>query len=151
MKMFKRRLKDNKGFSLVELIVVIAIMVILMALLIPNVVGYVNTARSSANAATASSLFTAANTSITTALSEGVSYATYKTDAFTTTRTWNIKSLVAGAPPSWTKVTVYLNKDTYSIVAVKYEVGDVDYFHPSTYTTATPPTGTNIESISGVS
>lgn len=49
----KNKLKDNKGFSLVELIVVIAIMVILIALLIPQVSGYIKKANdtSSLNAA----------------------------------------------------------------------------------------------------
>lgn len=37
----RKILKNNRGFSLVELIVVIAIMIILIALLIPNVVGYI--------------------------------------------------------------------------------------------------------------
>ena len=40
----KNRIKNEHGFSLVELIVVIAVMVILIALLVPNVVGYIQKA-----------------------------------------------------------------------------------------------------------
>ena len=36
---------SNKGFSLVEIIVVVAIMIILIAMLLPQVSGYINTAR----------------------------------------------------------------------------------------------------------
>lgn len=38
------RSNKNKGFSLVELIVVIAIMVVLLSMLVPNVVGYIEKA-----------------------------------------------------------------------------------------------------------
>ena len=38
--MMKKK-KDNKGFSLVELIVVIAIMAVLIAVLVPTILGYV--------------------------------------------------------------------------------------------------------------
>jgi len=41
----RKYLFSNAGFSLVELIVVIAIMIILISLIVPNVAGYINTAR----------------------------------------------------------------------------------------------------------
>ena len=64
LKNLRNKLNDNKGFSLVELIVVIAIMVILIALLVPNVVGYIQKAQDSANLAAAKSIYNAANTYI---------------------------------------------------------------------------------------
>ena len=42
-KMFKK-LKDKKGFTLVELIVVLVILAILAALLIPTLTGYIDKA-----------------------------------------------------------------------------------------------------------
>jgi prepilin-type N-terminal cleavage/methylation domain-containing protein len=45
MKMAKAREEDNKGFSLVELIIVIAIMVALVAMLAPQFVKYVQKSR----------------------------------------------------------------------------------------------------------
>ncbi len=64
LKNLKNRLNENKGFSLVELIVVIAIMVILIALLVPNVVGYISKAQDSANLSAAKSLYNAFNTAV---------------------------------------------------------------------------------------
>lgn len=58
----RKKLKDNKGFSLVELIVVIAIMVILIALLVPQVTGQISKARSAADDSNAKSVYTAVNT-----------------------------------------------------------------------------------------
>ncbi len=64
LKNLKNRLNENKGFSLVELIVVIAIMVILIALLVPNVVGYISKAQDSANLSAAKSVYNALNTAV---------------------------------------------------------------------------------------
>ncbi len=64
LKNLKNRLNENKGFSLVELIVVIAIMVILIALLVPNVVGYISKAQDSANLSAAKTIYNAANTAV---------------------------------------------------------------------------------------
>lgn len=60
LKNLRNRLSDNKGFSLVELIVVIAIMVILIAILVPNITGYINKSRDVSAAATAKTVYDAA-------------------------------------------------------------------------------------------
>ena len=60
LKNLRNRLSDNKGFSLVELIVVIAIMVILIAILVPNITGYINKSRTVANSAAAKTVYDAA-------------------------------------------------------------------------------------------
>ena len=60
LKNLRNRLNDNKGFSLVELIVVIAIMVILIAILVPNITGYINKSRDVSKSATAKSIYDAA-------------------------------------------------------------------------------------------
>ena len=70
LKNLRNRLNETKGFSLVELIVVIAIMVILIAMLVPNVVGYINKATLSTEKQAASTLFSAAQTYATDAYSK---------------------------------------------------------------------------------
>ncbi|MBR6400280.1 MAG: type II secretion system protein [Firmicutes bacterium] len=62
LKNLQAKLKDQKGFSLVELIVVIAIMVILIAMLVPNVVGYIKKASWATEQNGAATVFSAAQT-----------------------------------------------------------------------------------------
>lgn len=56
--------KNNKGFSLVELIVVMAIMAILVGAIAPQVVKYVEKSRETKDLQVAATIFTAVQTSI---------------------------------------------------------------------------------------
>lgn len=58
MKKLRERLSNKKGFTLVELIVVIVIILILAAVLIPNVMRYIDSARKSAFQSEASGYLT---------------------------------------------------------------------------------------------
>lgn len=60
----KRRLLGNKGFSLVELIIVIAIMAVLMAVLAPQLLKYVEKSRIQADETAASEILNAVKIAI---------------------------------------------------------------------------------------
>jgi prepilin-type N-terminal cleavage/methylation domain-containing protein len=59
-----RKLKNKEGFTLVELIVVIAIMVVLISLLVPNIIGYIKKANRTAALADAKSIVTGAQNAL---------------------------------------------------------------------------------------
>lgn len=96
LKNLKNRLNENKGFSLVELIVVIAIMVILIALLVPNVVGYISKAQDSANLSAAKSIYNAVNTAVIDYKAQHGGYpdATQLKDTLTDSSVSNAEKLV---------------------------------------------------------
>ena len=61
-----RKLKeDKKGFTLVELIIAMAILAILVGLLVPNVIRYIEKARESKDESALDTYYTAATTAIT--------------------------------------------------------------------------------------
>lgn len=59
LKWLNNKKKDNKGFSIVELIIVVAIMAILVGLLAPQYIKYVEKSRKSADASNLSELVNA--------------------------------------------------------------------------------------------
>lgn len=73
--------KTNKGFSMVELIIVIAIMAILAAALAPALIKYINKSRLSTDIQTASTIATAAQTAVATEAGYDAAVASYTAGA----------------------------------------------------------------------
>ncbi len=65
MELLKKLRKDNKGFTLVEIIVVLVILAVLAAFTIPTMLGFVNDARGKANMALAREVYVAAQAAAT--------------------------------------------------------------------------------------
>jgi prepilin-type N-terminal cleavage/methylation domain-containing protein len=75
-----RKMKNKKGFTLVELIVVLVILAILAALLVPALTGYIDRARNQSIIAETRSAVMAAQTNISTAYGKNTSTTALKDD-----------------------------------------------------------------------
>lgn len=73
----KKKKNNNKGFSLVELIVVIAIMAVLVAVLAPQFTKYIDQSRKSNDAATVAGIVTAAQVGIADTTNYNIEKGTY--------------------------------------------------------------------------
>lgn len=112
----KRTKKNNKGFSLVELIVVVLIMAIIAVALAPQVMKWVNESRKSADASTYDSLVAAAQDSLA---DEGVWKAVIG-DAKDFTITINDKGCTVGGPADFvTEVTKQLGGGEVTKISLK--------------------------------
>ena len=94
--------KNKKGFTLVEMIIVMVIMAILAAALIPTMMGYINDARDNSNLATARAYYVAAQ-SVATKLSASDNAVT-GTKIMATGTNW--AELIAGLPGGTVSITM---------------------------------------------
>lgn len=101
LRKIKNKLKEKKGFTLIEMIIVIAIIAILIALIAPNLMKYLGTAKQTKADAAAKTLYTAANTYLVEMYAKG-------TPVSATSTTWNQSNIDTNAP---TLMSDYFNSN----------------------------------------
>lgn len=133
--------KNNKGFSLVELIVVVLIMAIIATALTLAVTKYVAKSKKASDVNTKGELIAAAQTAVTDYIGNGGSFASSVTSITfnTQTRVWNPNSLDAAFTSAFTNAagsdTILAKVDSKNGFLVTITVGDNDVFtYKCTYT-----------------
>ena len=123
--MMKKTKKNNKGFSLVELIVVILIMAIIAVALAPQVMKWVDKSRQSKDASNYDSLFAAAQIAVVAAPAEKdkditITMATSGTTVATVAggSTADFETAMNSALPDWKSIAITSKEKTtaYTIV-----------------------------------
>lgn len=145
MKNYLKRLKENKkGFTLIEMIVVIAIIGILAAILVPSMSGYLKTAKESKDTANAKIVYTAAQAAVTSlegttdavsGTGDGGTTYTKKDDANTNEKLFKKIEQLIGASnyAKFKEITVTVDKDgAVTKVTVDDGSGKVTYPTPTT-------------------
>lgn len=126
--------KNNKGFTLVELIVVLVILAILAAILVPALLGYIDRAKEQQIVLNARSVYTAAQAEFSDAYAAAKSGKTIS-DAFgtgstrpdrilTTADVKNVAKVVSVAPKAAPATATKANHDAWTVGYVKYQEGD---------------------------
>ena len=109
-----RKMKNKKGFTLVELIVVLVILAILAALLIPALTGYIDKANKEKVVAETRSVAIAAQTIVSEAYGQGKLATTDKDPAVT----YDAIAKLAEAKKGWS-FHVYVSKADGKVAAVQ--------------------------------
>lgn len=140
--MMKRLKKgDNKGFTLVELIVVLVILAILAAILVPALLGYIDRAKSQQIVLNARSCYTAAQAEMSSMYGKGediskITDTAHKDSIMKTADVPDCTALLVGVIDSDTSKTEH---EDYTVAYIAYtENGQTIYFDGSAWVETDP-------------
>lgn len=150
----KKSREDNKGFTLVELIVVLVILAILAAIMVPALLGYIDRARESQYVLNAKSALTAAQAELSslygagqrpdvidadpTKLDSETAAPTSRAPRIVTTAEVNATKIVVGTKAAWSATATTTQHDAYTVSYMLYqENGYILEFDGKSWTTYT--------------
>ena len=114
MKKMKKILKNKKGFTLIEIIVVLVIIALLAAATIPAMIGFVNEARGKAYAAEARVGLVAAQATVTELVASGVDVKTINLERIKKEKSFEnmVDNDVEGGMDAFIEITIKDNRVT---------------------------------------
>jgi type IV pilus assembly protein PilA len=138
--------KDQKGFTLVEVIVVLVILAILMAIAVPALTGYIDKARNSGIQASTATAHTALQAAATDAYSTGYAgtnftYSDYKKTTGSAATSWaDVVQDLTGSAPAGTNITPTYSGSSLTALEITYDNKKVTWTPANGYvvTTITP-------------
>ncbi len=116
------------GFSIVELLVTIAIMVILIAILIPNITAYISKATEAEVQGTAKELYNAASVYVADELSKGHDFD--PNDTIDPSELWNKDDSLVEEPENYDDIEVKISSTGANVNYVYIRRGDYEVDYP---------------------
>lgn len=133
----------NKGFTLVELIVVLVILAILAAILVPALLGYIDRAREKQVVLNAKSYLTAAQAEMSSLYGEQLEPGKIEDRKATVQATADVakaSNVVVGCASAYDASVAFKNQhDAFVISYVKYVEGDITIYFNGTSWSQTDP------------
>lgn len=141
----------NKGFSLVELIVVIAIMAVLVGVLAPQFLRYVEKSRQDGDITSIQQVMTAINTGVSDGVIKGDVTITINADKLTVAASGTGATLGTALTDSGLSESMDLKSNGWPSATIKYTAADSKWTIPDATNTKKPSTNLNALNPSGKS